>query len=177
MSALERRCDHRRPVYRPLGVALNIGTGGNDRVGWVNVDETKPGDVLAVVPPLPFRDRTADEVYLGHVLEHLELATGMEILRECWRVMKPEARITVVVPDTRVIAAVYATGILGNGQLNNDYLYSYAQESQHRWSHDARSVRKVLGATGFRCIGRINRYTEPRLVQAAWWQCGMAAKK
>ena len=35
------------------GLPLNIGTGGKDLVGWVNLDETKPGDVLSRVPPAP----------------------------------------------------------------------------------------------------------------------------
>lgn len=166
-----------KTTYRPVGIALNIGTGGIDRDGWINVDETKPGDVLAYVPPLPFRSDSVDEVYLGHVLEHLHRDDGLRMLAECHRVLRPGGRLTAVVPDSKILFGAYLLDALNNDDLNDLYVYSYVQDSHHRWCYDARSLRALMESAGFTIDRRVNRLTEPRLVDSAWWQVGYAATK
>ncbi len=49
---------------------------------------------------LPFAESTADAVYFSHLLEHLYHDDGQRLLRESWRILKPDGVIRVVVPDT-----------------------------------------------------------------------------
>ncbi len=80
LSERAKYCERVRRRWHPpaaLGLALNIGTGGKDLVGWVDLDETKPGDEAASqVPPVPFRDDCSDEILAGHVVEHMALDDG-----------------------------------------------------------------------------------------------------
>lgn len=161
----------------PSRVGLNIGTGGVDLPGWINIDETKPGDILARVPPLPVRDASVSDVMMSHVLEHMPQDAGIGLLAEVYRVLALGGEVTVIVPDTRAIALFYLLGGVDNFQLNDLYLYSYCQESHHQWSYDWNTVRSLLVDAGFTSITRINRFTDPRLMAPAWFQVAGVARK
>ena len=49
--------------------------------------------------PLPIPDGTYDLVYLSHVLEHIEWRKTVNILREIKRILKPNGRVEIWVPD------------------------------------------------------------------------------
>lgn len=159
------------------GLALNIGTGGHDLVGWVNLDETKPGDVLARVPPAPFRDECFDEILMSHVVEHMTLDEGRALIKECHRILKPGGAVTVIVPDAKIISLAYLAGQLDNETLNDLYVYSYCQESQHRWFHDRRTLNQLVADGGFVGLRRLNRFTDAHMMAPAWFQVGVAAVK
>lgn len=75
---------------------LNLGCGEDYREGWVNADIRPEVDPDLVVdldcPPLPFRDDTFDQILLDNVLEHT--TDHFEVLRELYRISKPDAEIT-----------------------------------------------------------------------------------
>ncbi len=159
------------------GLALNIGTGGRDLAGWVNLDETKPGDVLARVPPIPFRDECFDEILMSHVVEHMPLDAGRAVMKECHRILKPGGVMTVIVPDAKIISLAYLAGQVDNETLNDLYVYSYCQESQHRWFYDRRTLNQIVTDAGFVGLRRLNRFTDDHIMAPAWFQAGLAAVK
>lgn len=90
------------PILQPLPVRLNLGCGHDIREGWVNVDAVaRPGvdRVLDLNGPWPWADSSVDEVFCSHTLEHLD--SFQHFTNECWRVLKPGAKATVVVPHGR----------------------------------------------------------------------------
>lgn len=86
---------------------LNLGCGFRRLDGWVNADASPlcaPDQVVDLERmPWPWPDDCIDEVLLSHVLEHLgrTAANYLEIMGELWRVCRPDARITIVVPHPR----------------------------------------------------------------------------
>lgn len=56
-----------------------------------------PGTALAEDARLPLPDTSLDRILLVHGLETSEAASGL--LRECWRVLKDDGRLLVVVPN------------------------------------------------------------------------------
>jgi predicted SAM-dependent methyltransferase len=178
--AVAKYCEWTGRGWRPpaaSGRALNIGTGGHDLVGWVNLDETKPGDVLARVPPAPFRDECFDEILMSHVVEHMTLDDGRALIKECHRILKPGGVVTVIVPDGKIVALAYLAGQIDNWNLNDSLLYSYCQESQHRWLYDRRTLTQLIADAGFVGLRRLNRFTDGRMMAPAWFQVGVAAVK
>lgn len=167
----------RQPPRLPNQPALNIGTGGVDLPGWINLDETKPGDVLARVPPIPFKSGAISEILMSHVLEHMPQEEGLKLLREGLRVLRPAGRITVLVPDSRSIFLAYLLGQVSNYELNHLYVYSYCQESQHRWCYDWRSLYGLLREAGFVDVKRLNRFRSHLLSTCAWFQIALSARK
>lgn len=83
---------------------LTIGSGPHYAEGWVNLDVVslphwpKAPDVLASVYDMPFKDGEFKQIYLGHVLEHLEWDLIPDALREVKRVAAPGAKIVAVGP-------------------------------------------------------------------------------
>jgi hypothetical protein len=88
-------------------VRLNLGCGLNPKAGWVNVDRVSlaAADVILDLEssPWPWADSSVDEILFNHVLEHLgeRNETFFSIMRELYRVARPGAEITIVVPHPR----------------------------------------------------------------------------
>ena len=91
----------------PFDMQLNLGCGHDKRDGFVNVDKQKECGPDLVVDleqlPWPWETSSVDEIVLKHALEHLgrDPDTYLAIVKEIWRVCKPDAMITIVVPHAR----------------------------------------------------------------------------
>jgi predicted SAM-dependent methyltransferase len=89
---------------------LNLGCGQHYHSAWVNVDfrATGPG-VMAheLQRGIPFAAESFDAVYHSHLLEHFPKRRAPAFVRECFRVLKPEGILRVVVPDLEQIARLY----------------------------------------------------------------------
>jgi transposase InsO family protein len=77
-----------------------LGSGGERKAGWVNVDLLgDPVDVAwNLASPLPFAPESVDAVFHEHLLEHLPLQVGAALMQECYRVLKPGGILRVGVP-------------------------------------------------------------------------------
>jgi predicted SAM-dependent methyltransferase len=88
-------------------VKLNLGCGPKRLEGWINADKAalfKPDQLVDLERfPWPWKDSSAEEVLLHHVLEHLGQTpdTFIGVMKELWRVCAPDARVRVYVPDPR----------------------------------------------------------------------------
>jgi predicted SAM-dependent methyltransferase len=106
---------------------LNLGCGPIQPQAWENVDGSLRAWVasrfawadrlltwLRIWPPtefssatrfanlqkrFPWPDNSIDCIYLGEVLEHFTRESGMHLLSECFRVLKPTGVVRVRVPD------------------------------------------------------------------------------
>lgn len=101
----------REPVSRPRTLRLvNLGCGNHFHPEWTNLDlrpqdpRVSPWDVKS---GLPFPDGSLDAVYHSHLLEHLDVEDGAQLVRECYRVLRPGGILRVVVPDLEQIARLY----------------------------------------------------------------------
>jgi SAM-dependent methyltransferase len=75
-----------------------------------NANET----VLVEAAELPLRDDSADLILLVHMLEWS--GNAGELLRELWRVLAPNGRLLIVVPNRRGLWAQLDTTPFGHGQ-------------------------------------------------------------
>jgi predicted SAM-dependent methyltransferase len=89
---------------------LNLGCGSRFHPSWTNVNFTPSGkDVIAhdLNQGIPFADNSFDVVYHSHVLEHFPKNQAVNFLKECYRVLRPEGILRVVVPDLEQIVKAY----------------------------------------------------------------------
>jgi len=182
-----------RELEATAGRRLNLGSGAAPMQFWMNLDESEewPAEIHAHVPPLPFDDESLDDIYCGHLIEHLTRDEARELVAECYRILTPGGRLGVLVPDTREIMKRYLAGAidaveypLGTWQYvaNLDhmcamFLYSTVQPSQHLWSYDLQTLARLIGSAGFVDLAEMDRYTDPRIAQGAWYQCGIDGYK
>ena len=89
---------------------LNIGCGNHFDTSWTNIDFKKTGDgVIAynLLKGIPFPDNSFELVYHSHVLEHFSKKDGINLMKECYRVLKPNGIIRVAIPDLEQITCNY----------------------------------------------------------------------
>jgi predicted SAM-dependent methyltransferase len=117
---------------------LHIG-GKEVREGWkiLNVQKLPGVDFVGDIRDLSqFADRSIDEVYASHVLEHVPLADVTKTLSGIYRVLKRGGKFMVSVPDMDVLGKLvtdpaletqrklsYMTMIFGGQTDANDYHY------------------------------------------------------
>lgn len=82
---------------------IDIGCGKNKKEGFVGLDQLVFEGVDHIVRNLgcdvwPFADGTVDEAYSSHFLEHLTATERIHFANELYRVLKPGAKCTLIVP-------------------------------------------------------------------------------
>jgi len=93
---------------------LNLGCGYRFHPDWTNVDFVSTGEgVIAhnLREGIPFLDSSFDVIYHSHVLEHFSKKEAELFVRECYRVLRPQGVLRVVVPDLEQIVRIYLTAL------------------------------------------------------------------
>ena len=82
---------------------LDIGAGTKDEWvegDWVRVDAyVDEADIKAPAWKLPFHDNWVDSIWSSHTLEHVSKRMVVPTLKEWYRVLKPNGKLTLRVPD------------------------------------------------------------------------------
>lgn len=83
-------------------VKIDLGCGPNKQKGFLGLDQYAfPGvdHVLKLGSErLPFEDGTVEEAYAAHFVEHLNAVERCHLFNELYRVMKPGAKMSMIVP-------------------------------------------------------------------------------
>jgi len=89
---------------------LNIGCGSNYHADWINIDILPPDPKVLysdLTKGLPFTNKEIDACYSSHLLEHLSKDDSLKLVSECYRVLKSNGIIRIVIPDLEGIARNY----------------------------------------------------------------------
>ncbi|MGB3509686.1 MAG: methyltransferase domain-containing protein [Microcoleaceae cyanobacterium] len=170
-------------------IKLNLGCGDRAITDWINVDyfigarlSTIPGfswlnkkiklfdlewDRNILIHDLttifPWKNETVDIIYSSHTLEHLNKEQGELFLSECYRVLKKNGIIRIVVPDLKSFVEHYLTGdILAENFVKNLYvLYEEPGDTflkkklapllryPHKCMYDTPSLIRIMSNLGF----------------------------
>jgi SAM-dependent methyltransferase len=81
-------------------IRLDLGCGKNPREGFEGVDAMDFGqkNVFDLRGPWPWADNSVEEANCSHFIEHLTASERIHFVNELYRVLKPGARCSVVVP-------------------------------------------------------------------------------
>jgi|ERR1035437_933412 predicted SAM-dependent methyltransferase len=89
---------------------LNIGCGNKFHKDWTNIDiESNSPFVISynLLNGLPFADEKFEVIYHSQLLEHFPREKALDFIKECYRVLKPDGIIRIVVPDLEYIVNEY----------------------------------------------------------------------
>lgn len=119
-------------MKKPL--KLNLGSGDTKLPGYVNIDineKLKP-DLIHnfITSPLPYKDRTVDEIVFFHCIEHIRKIYHRRVLAECWRVLKPDGRVIISYPEFKKCYKNWATNYRGKKEFWEHTMFG-------RQSHEA----------------------------------------
>jgi len=133
---------------------LHLGCGKRYIKGFVHIDlrEMDHIDYCAPVEKLDFLESgSVDLIYASHVLEHFGRHEYMDVLREWYRVLKPEGVLRVAVPNFDAVVQFYTEksddmnlilGQLVGGQKNGEFDF-------HNMVFSEKSLTESLLNTGF----------------------------
>ena len=151
---LERR---KARGYAGGPLRLHLGSGGNNLPGWVNVDLVGARADVAwdLRHRLPFADGSAEAVFLEHVLEHMTVTEGIQVLCRIRPVLARGGVLRVGVPDAGLYARSYASGDPVLDELRPGRptrmlaLGEVFQEHGHVSAWDGETLALVIGECGF----------------------------
>ena len=79
---------------------LNLGSGSHRISGAFNVDIDPRADAYVnVTRRLPFPNRAFRNIFCEEVLEHVNGDQGLQMLKECWRILQPGGVCRITTPD------------------------------------------------------------------------------
>lgn len=104
---------------------------------------------------IPLADESTEVIYCSHILEHLTKKDGMQLLNECFRVLKKEGLLRLVVPDLDVAFDMYKQGKC-NEMLD---LFFYTSDepdfSAHKYGYNLAMLDHLLTGIGFKDIQKM----------------------
>ncbi len=81
---------------------LNLGAGSTALAGYINIEKNPRCTGVDILRDLrlglPFADSSVDEILASHIVEHLTIEELLDLMEECFRVLKPGAEMKIVVP-------------------------------------------------------------------------------
>jgi SAM-dependent methyltransferase len=89
---------------------INLGCGSQFHPDWINVDLVSSSPAVRgydIRENIPYADREFDACYSSHVIEHFHQSEAEHFLSECYRILKPNGVIRIVVPDLESIVRDY----------------------------------------------------------------------
>lgn len=93
---------------------IALGCGNRPIEGFIGLDSVDFGwNKLwdATKDPLPFFDDQADFIQAYNFLEHIERKYYRALFNECWRVLKPNGILEIIVPDVEKSIALAVADI------------------------------------------------------------------
>ena len=137
---------------------LNIGSGGKLFKNWLNLDKKVfRKDVLVwdLNDNFSFcEDNIFDYIYSEHVLEHFSKSAGINILKESFRILKPNGVLRLALPGLDFIISEYNSGNSGKFksvcELVNACFYMYG----HKYLYDYDELADSLSNLGFKIVTR-----------------------
>jgi len=164
-AAAFRRYQRQTPF--PL---LHLGSGGSELPGWFNTDLVAgvSGTLrfLDVTEPFPIPDDAVAFLFGEHLIEHLPYVEGLQMLRECWRVLRRDGVIRITTPSLARILSLYG----GSGSdlevrykrwaiarfvpeadsdLDSFVINNFFHNWGHKFIYDEETLRLALTRAGF----------------------------
>jgi len=87
---------------------------------------------------------------IHHGLEHFGLGEASDMLRECYRILKPGGSLIATTPDLRALAVAWLAGRIDDYiycvQLYGAYMDSEAD--RHKWNFTQKTLSRTLSVEG-----------------------------
>jgi predicted SAM-dependent methyltransferase len=94
-----------------IGEAMKLHIGGKQpKPGWkiLNIQYNPGVDFIGDISDLSqFLSESCDEIYASHVLEHISQQKMLATLRGLHRILKPEGKLMISVPDLDVLCHLF----------------------------------------------------------------------
>jgi len=143
---------------------LEFGSGSRKGTqGWTTVDIVRGADIeWNLLNPIPLSKDTVDVIYSSHLLEHLSYKEMVSVLNDWLRILKPNGKLMVCVPDASHYLKAYSNSESIQDFIPNfykpafnyhspiDYLnYIAYMDGAHKHLFDQQNLHLILKSVGF----------------------------
>lgn len=177
---------------------LNVGCGPfrTDLPNWINTDivfvsdQIEPDIVVDAIKPLPFKKESFDQIYLGHVLEHIAWHRTIDFIKEVNSLLKPSGTLMIVGPDIYKSIQMYKEGTVPfefmETVLEDDIDFQPEGRpvfgARHQWNAYPKRIERLLQLSGFKKITELDItnkdvFCEWPVTSHARWQMAAIATK
>ena len=164
---------------------LHIGCGGNILSGWLNSDYyPKSAKILHLdtTHPFPINNNEFDYIFNEHMIEHISYPQGLQMLIECFRILRVGGTIRISTPDLAFLIDLYRND---KSSLQKEYIKwatdrfirdipyydetfvinNFVRNWGHLFIYDEKILRSSLEKAGFNNITRcdLNQSAEDAL--------------
>lgn len=144
-----------------------------DKIGYLGVDR-----ILEIKDRLDYSDETIEEIYMGHFIEHLEVEDVINLLKDCYRMLKEDGKITIIIPDFEKIFQQFdfktANQLVMARNVPKEINPS-GEEDPHKSLWTDYYLINILKEIGFKDI--ITLENSPHLTSRVEWQSIITARK
>jgi len=143
IDALQRAAEDAAQNYLATHAVrkLQIGAGGEDLPGWLNSDIVPTPDeiYLDATKRFPLPDESLNYIFSEHFFEHLTYAQGFDMLRECYRVLRPGGKLRTATPDLQKLIELFQ-------EPKSDEMKAFivGKLAWHEWPTSARPEVMIL---------------------------------
>ncbi|MFW9946900.1 MAG: methyltransferase domain-containing protein [Candidatus Odinarchaeota archaeon] len=131
---------------------LNIGCGKKFEPGYCNIDlyETLIADKVMSALNLEFEDNKSDEIKAIHVIEHLTYFEAIYALSEFFRVLKPNGKGIIEIPDLSKACQLYSNSDDEFKKQILDWIFGAPHKGlQHKFCFPPFLLVEVLESIGY----------------------------
>ena len=138
---------------------LHLGCGDIILDGYTNIDlYNEKADVQDDIRTLQYDDNLIDEIYTSHVIEHFDYKEAFDILREWYRVLKPDGYIITETPDFLGSCIKFVNASSEEERIEM-YGHFFAKPwlpgQTHKFLYTENQLKWTLEQCGFRNIYRV----------------------
>ncbi len=159
-------------LYRDAGqefAGLHLGSGNTRIEGFCNIDGNPlvKCDLVSGLEQLKLNSDSVDVIYSSHVFEHIPRAGTAAVLREWRRVLKPDGKLYLCVPDAEALFKIYLDNLPRYGTEEGRGLVDLAcdvayggqvdQYDFHFYGYSLTTLLALLESTGFKDVRRFSR--------------------
>jgi predicted SAM-dependent methyltransferase len=157
---------------------LNIGCGVHVLTGWLNTDynpELPSVMYLDARRRFPFSEGTFDYIFSEHVIEHISYRDGMNMLTECFRVLKNSGKIRISTPDLAFLVDLtrpdksdlqrayikWASNAFTPGVPDDNEVFvinNFVRNWGHTFIYDEKTLRGAMTNAGFKMITKCDQH-------------------
>ena len=147
-------------------IFLEIGSGNKKGTNeWVTVDLYGADIIHDLKKGIPLPEASVDEIYASHVLEHISFKDLIVMLNEIYRVLKPNGKFSVCVPDASLYiksytnmknflleGEIYKPAVIDTGSFMDQINYIAYMGQEHKYLFDKQNLVNTLKKIPFKKV-------------------------
>lgn len=160
-----RGCVNRKEcINAPI---LNLGSGVDYRLDMINFDvqtfsDAEQGersvDILGDMRELSrtFHPNTFNSIFCCHVIEHFERVEGIQLLKDCLRILQRGGKLVLEGPDVEKVATLFVTNnpLVPSLEAFVQEIYGtehyYGMYGKHKWGWTGKTLGEALEEIGYK---------------------------